>query len=885
MSQNLSTRILHSIKWTTMATVAIAAMQIGYSALMSRLLTPADFGLVAMAGVVLSFGSYFAQMGLEQALVQRSELSDEDVRVAFTVSVLLGITCTTLLWCIAPLVPLYFHNPHVVPILRVMAVSLLITGSSATAISLLKRRMAFETLSKMEVTSFVIAYGGVGLGMAFSGYGVWSLLGATITQGVLLGVLAYWNVRHSIRPLFDWEVFKPLFAFGGRVSVISFLEFLGANLDQLFIGRLLGVRMVGIYNRAFMLVYLPVHNMTTSIARVLLPAFSTLQNDRPRLRQAYLTILSLTSYVVVPTCVGIATSAAPLVQVMLGDQWLEAIPIIKIVAFIVGLNMLSTFGGILFESLADLNFKLVLQGSYVVIQALLMIYASRFGLVGLTSAMLVGEILRHSAYLIAGQRLLNYTLLDIFFTYLPAMFTSTVIGVASYGLTRAFDGSGMPALVQLLAHIFLGSFLLISLLILDVNRTIRVQIEEHLLSKLSFLQQPRIFSRMRLSVATIRVRLAQILQRKLLGSMVGNLPNTALRSLEEVCGWDDVRPHVRTIHTLSPPIVQHYSFPTHYPAYFRRTKAFESRMAYWLRDVCVAPANGLTWLPNADYVLSESIGDVRRLMGWGNILPHLHLLDTRRPIPLSETGLVIAAAPAPFFHWIFETLPNLLTALELDPKIRVLLPMQCPGFVRQALELRLGESFDKQVIIAEGPVRVSNLLLLQIEVDAGFVPPIAVDILRNAYLPTYAELPSGHRNIYISRRLVPRRAMANEAALEEALRERGFEIVYSEKLSFADQITLFSQARMIVALHGAGLSNIIWAPNGLQVLEIFPNGYFNDCYARLAVQFGYNYDYIMCGPSQGKTASGTISVADVIARLPTNLDSQLVDFVSALPQS
>jgi O-antigen/teichoic acid export membrane protein len=489
MSQDLSSRTLQGIKWTTMATFATAAMQVGYSALMSRLLTPADFGLVAMASVVLSFGSYFSQMGLEQALIQRTELNDEDIRVAFTFSVLLGVGCTIVLWFAAPLVPYFFQNPQVVPILRVMAFSLLFTSLSATAMSLLKRRMAFETISKMEVASYVVAYGGVGLGMAFRGFGVWSLLGATITQAVLIGLLAYWNVRHSIRPLLKWEVFQPLFAFGGRVSLISFLEFLGANLDQLFIGRLLGARMVGIYNRAFMLVHLPVHNLTASVSRVLLPAFSTLQHERKRLRQVYLMTLSITSYIVLPTCVGIATSAEPLVKVMLGDQWLEAIPILQIVALVVGINMLSTFGGVLCESLADLNFKMRLQGVYVIVQVLLMIYASRFGLMGLVKGMLAGEVLRHVAYLVAGRRLLNYTFLDVVSTYLPALLTSIIIGSALYGLSIIFVRSEIPSLIQLGAHMLLGGILLIGLLMLPFNRSVRVQLNERLFSKFSFLQR------------------------------------------------------------------------------------------------------------------------------------------------------------------------------------------------------------------------------------------------------------------------------------------------------------------------------------------------------------------------------------------------------------
>jgi hypothetical protein len=469
---------------------------------------------------------------------------------------------------------------------------------------------------------------------------------------------------------------------------------------------------------------------------------------------------------------------------------------------------------------------------------------------------------------VAGRRLLSYSFLDIVSTYLPAVVTALVVGSASYGLTVVFTGSGVPALVQLLAHILLCGFLLIGMLTVSINRPIRMQLDEHVLSKLSFLRHARPFSQMRLTVAKVRVRLAQIIQRKLLGSMVGNLPGTALRSLEEVWGWEAVKPHVRTMRTLSAPTTQYYNFPEHYPPYFRRYKAFEARLAYWLCDVCVAPDNGLTWLPNADYVLSESIGDVRRLMGWGNVMPHLHLLHSRRPTQLAEVGLVVAAAPSPFFHWLFETLPNLLTALELAPDVRILIPTQYPAFVHQALELRLGSSFNERIIIADEPVRIPNLLLLQTEVDAGFVPPIAVEILRATYTPNYEQLPSGHRDIYISRRYAPRRAMVNEVELENALRERGFEIVYCEKLSFAEQIHLFSQARTVVALHGAGLSNITWAPKGLRVLEVFPNGYFNDCYARLAIQLGFTYSYATCGQVQGKTASGTISVADVVARLP-----------------
>jgi hypothetical protein len=176
---------------------------------------------------------------------------------------------------------------------------------------------------------------------------------------------------------------------------------------------------------------------------------------------------------------------------MLGDQWLEAIPVLRILALVVGMNMLSSFGGILCESLADLNFKLALQGGYVVVQALLMIYAYRFGLTGLTGALLLGEVLRHIAYLIAGNRLLNYSFLDIVSTYLPATLTSLIIWGALYGLSVAFAQSEVPMLVQLGVHVMLGGILLIGLLTVGFNRSVRTQLNERLFSKFSFIQRFR----------------------------------------------------------------------------------------------------------------------------------------------------------------------------------------------------------------------------------------------------------------------------------------------------------------------------------------------------------------------------------------------------------
>lgn len=364
----------------------------------------------------------------------------------------------------------------------------------------------------------------------------------------------------------------------------------------------------------------------------------------------------------------------------------------------------------------------------------------------------------------------------------------------------------------------------------------------------------------------LRVRLAQVVNKLILGPLVSELPSNALRSVEEHSLRDELRPHVVASYTLLPPLAVTYALPPELPAAFRRTKALEARRAYVLRDVCVSATSGLTWLPDAPLALAESVGCVHRLMGWAALTPEL-LLPTP---PLAETGLLVACPPGPFFHWLFETLPNLLLTLEHWPEVRILLPLKVPAFVEQALRHLLGPAdYATRILNVAGPRRVAELVLLSKDEMAGFVHPADIQRLRQAFLPAGQGVP-GHRMLYISRVRTPNRAAPGEPALEAALREQGFEIVYCEALPLLAQVALFAEARLIVGLHGAGLSHLVWATGAVQVAEIFPEGCFNDCYARLASGMGFNYAPFLCGGSRSVPSAGAqLPVADIVAWLAT----------------
>ena len=418
---------VRGIKWTTAAAVVTALLQVGYTAIMARLLSPAAFGLVAMAGVVLRFGSYFAEMGLGHALVQRPRITPEDIRATFTASLVLGGGVALLVAVLAPLAVFFFKDAAVVPLVRVMALGFVVLSVGTTSTSLLRRELRFNLLAKLEVLAYVLGYGGVGVGCALSGAGVWSLVAASLAQQLLLSLFTYAAIRHSLRPLGGWHHYAPLLGYGSRVSVISFLEFINSNLDTLLIGRLLGPALLGIYNRAFMLLFLPSYFLANSIGKVAFPAFSQIQHDVPRLRRMYLSGTTLAASLLIPTCAGVAIAAPELVRLLLGPGWEASVPVLRVLCVAIPLNLTTMFAGIVADARANLRQKIWLNMQYIVVLSGLFWGLHGYGLVGIAAAVGIGEALRTGLYMRLTRHDLDAPLPGLLAIYGPGLRAALVV--------------------------------------------------------------------------------------------------------------------------------------------------------------------------------------------------------------------------------------------------------------------------------------------------------------------------------------------------------------------------------------------------------------------------------------------------------------------------
>ena len=430
---------------------------------MNRLLSPVEFGLIASAQVVLRFGKYASELGLGPALVQRPTLTKDDIRAAVTSSTLLGVALTVGMLLVAPLLEVFFDSPDVVPVFRALSLTLLLNTLTIVPSSLLSRNLEFKALALVELGSFVVGYLGLGLGFALAGAGVWSLVAAAIGQLVIMVIGAYALTRHPLRPSFAFRQVASLYTFGGKVSVISLMEYGIAVAPPAVVGRYSGIAALGQFNRATLVVELPLVNFTYGLSRVLFPAFSRIQDDLVKVREAYLSAMRTSGAVIVPAAAGAAVAAPELVEFLLGPQWTTAADLVPALSAAAAFAFLGHYGGIVCEALDVLNLKLVLTavmlgsliaGLVVVPDGNLMGYALVMVGVQAFGAAMYGWLMAHELQVTWRQQV---------GVYLPALISGIVVAVAIWLVTQAGHAVNLPLAVVVATQVLTGALMLLPL--------------------------------------------------------------------------------------------------------------------------------------------------------------------------------------------------------------------------------------------------------------------------------------------------------------------------------------------------------------------------------------------------------------------------------------
>jgi O-antigen/teichoic acid export membrane protein len=342
LQADLKGRSVRGVTVTLTSQGALFLIQSISTVALARLLTPADFGLVAMVTAVSELATPFADFGLSQATIQRKEISHAQVSTLFWINVAIGLVLMLVMAALGPVLARFYGEPRLKDITALMSLTFLMAGVRAQPEALLKRQMRFSPLAIRNVASLGLSVF-VAIALAWRGAGYWAIVSTPLTANFTSMALSWFMVKwRPGLPHFSKEV-RSMVAFGGNV-VASFLIFgVHRNADNVLIGWYWGAGPLGLYSRAYSLLMLPVRQLNAPIASVAIPAFSKIQSDPERFARYYLRAVSLIVWISAPLFAFLFVGAEPVIKLALGDQWRGAAPVFQILA-------ISALGQLLLQS-------------------------------------------------------------------------------------------------------------------------------------------------------------------------------------------------------------------------------------------------------------------------------------------------------------------------------------------------------------------------------------------------------------------------------------------------------------------------------------------------------------------------------------------------------
>lgn len=349
--ENLQHKTLKGVSWSFIDNTVTQGITFLVSLVLARLLTPDEYGLIGIVSIFIAVFNSIVDSGFSNALIRKKDASDEDYNTVFVTNIAVCVVLFVLMILSAPLIGQLFKRPELIPLTRVMSVVVLINAFAIIQRTLLVKRIDFKTQTKISLIASVTS-GLVGIFMAVTGKGVWSLVAQIITRQFLNTLMLWVYAKWYPRLQYSWKSFKELFGFGWKLMVSGLINTIWQELYQMVIGLYYSPQTLGQYTRAYQFGTTFSSNINAVVSRVTYPVLSSIQEDKERLKAAYRKIIKCTMLITFTLMLGMAAVAEPMVRVLVGDQWLPCVPFLQILCFnlmliplqSINLNMLQVQG-------------------------------------------------------------------------------------------------------------------------------------------------------------------------------------------------------------------------------------------------------------------------------------------------------------------------------------------------------------------------------------------------------------------------------------------------------------------------------------------------------------------------------------------------------------
>lgn len=452
MPENLGRKTVKGVLWSSVERFSMQGVHFLVTLILAWMLTPDDFGLIGMLAVFIAVSQSLIESGFSLALIRKQDRNDIDNSTVFYFSVVTSLFVYLLFYVIAPWVAVFFHEPQLTELMRVLCIVIIINAFSIIQRVIFTATVDFKTQAKATTIAAILS-GALGIAFAYKGAGVWSLVIQYLANSFLNTVLLWYYC--SWRPLlvFSWKSFKELYVFGFNLMVVGVLETLYQNSYQIIIGKFFSAASLGHFTQAKTIANFPSANVSSIIGRVTYPIMSSIQNDNERLSAIYRKLARIIAFGVFPLMCGLAALSVPTIHTLIGSKWHFAgilmIPLSFSFMFYpihaVNMNILQVKG----ESKLYLKSEIIKK----VISIAILVGTIPFGIVVMCYGRIVSSVLTLLVNMFYTSKLVEIGLYDLVKDLLPVLSLS----LGMFGTILLATSSVENVYAQLCVGILVGS--------------------------------------------------------------------------------------------------------------------------------------------------------------------------------------------------------------------------------------------------------------------------------------------------------------------------------------------------------------------------------------------------------------------------------------------
>lgn len=450
---SLTSKSLFATIWTLIDVFLNKAIYFIATLILARLLGPKDFGIISMIMIFFTIGTTLIDSGLSISIIRSSSINQKEYSTIFYLNVGLSFIAYIIIFLFAPLISIFYNQEILIQLIRVYCLGFIITSLRMVHQSILIKEMDFKKITLLNIPGNIIGLC-VGVFMAINNYGVWSIVGLFLSTQITATII-YWifyNWRPSI--VFSTDCMKTHWKFGYKLMISAQINTIFENIYNILIGKFYSVQTLGYYERAYTLNNYPISILSLIISKVSLPLFSQIADDKEKLGEVYKKIVLMAFYITAPIMLGALALAKPLFELVLGKQWLPAVPLFQILCLSyilypihsLNINILTAFGK------SGLFLKLEIYKKIVLV--ILVIIGVNFGIYGLVWSSVLSSVVSLFINTYYTGHLISYTTLKQLRDLLPTLIMAVIMASVTYFLY--FQLNDYVLIVQLIVPIFFG---------------------------------------------------------------------------------------------------------------------------------------------------------------------------------------------------------------------------------------------------------------------------------------------------------------------------------------------------------------------------------------------------------------------------------------------